>query len=393
MRMSLEKRYLFSAQQFIHVGLFSYFLAFLPMYLKDLSFTATEIVYMGFSATLVVIVGNFITVEYLNRYVERITLLHVMNILSCISFVLFMCTQDMWVIFFIWNLHVFCRVASGVIVDTELVKGVGGAYMKYEHVRLWGSVGFIVMSFILGYIFKEFGSFYGSWFVVIPLVLLCQISAIGFRDVERERITKVVSRSSDIYSLPLPIYLLFFVVCVTWMSHAPLYTYYSLYLDAAGYGSTTISLLWNVGVVSEILMFIVYGFIHSHFSHVRILQISIVLTLIRWLVLSLSTDFSVLIIAQIFHAFSYGAVFLSSVKLSYDLFPEGIKDKSQGYLGVLGVGLGSLLGRLMLSIPLFSIHSYAEVSRLFTYMAILVVCAGVGALFLPSSAVIKAADA
>ena len=40
------------------------------------------------------------------------------------------------------------------------------------------------------------------------------------------------------------------------VAHGPLYAFYSIYLDGAGYSKTLIGALWSLGVVAEIAVFL-----------------------------------------------------------------------------------------------------------------------------------------
>ncbi len=78
-----------------------------------------------------------------------------------------------------------------------------------------------------------------------------------------------------------------FYACVALMqlSHGPYYTFLTLHLDSLGYSRGLIGLLWAVGVVAEVLMFLAMSRILARFSVRRVLLVSFLLAALRWLLL------------------------------------------------------------------------------------------------------------
>ncbi|MFP3335627.1 MFS transporter, partial [Pseudomonas sp. SIMBA_064] len=59
-----------------------------------------------------------------------------------------------------------------------------------------------------------------------------------------------------------------FYACVALMqlSHGPYYTFLTLHLEHLGYSRSAIGLLWALGVVAEVLMFMVMSRLFARFS-------------------------------------------------------------------------------------------------------------------------------
>src|SRR5690606_11616600 len=58
------------------------------------------------------------------------------------------------------------------------------------------------------------------------------------------------------------------------VAHGPLYTFYSLYLQGAGYSKTAVGALWSLGVIAEILVFLAMPYWLARFSARAILLAS-----------------------------------------------------------------------------------------------------------------------
>src|SRR5690606_14239204 len=100
-----------------------------------------------------------------------------------------------------------------------------------------------------------------------------------------------------------------FFLCVGLMqlSHGPYYTFLSVHLERLGYERGVIGLLWALGVVAEIVLFLFMARILSRFSLRRVLAASFLLAALRWLLLgSLAEYLPVLLFAQLLHAATFG---------------------------------------------------------------------------------------
>lgn len=81
-------------------------------------------------------------------------------------------------------------------------------------------------------------------------------------------------------------YCIFVVYSLLQVSHGPYYVFYSIYLHQFDYASTTIGLLWALGVGAEVLLFVFMKQILKCVSLRNILLISIVLGIGRWLLIA-----------------------------------------------------------------------------------------------------------
>jgi hypothetical protein len=69
------------------------------------------------------------------------------------------------------------------------------------------------------------------------------------------------------------------------LSHGAYYAFYSIHLRAAGYSSTAVGALWSLGVLAEVLVFLVMHRILMRFGARRVLLWSLGLAAVRWLLI------------------------------------------------------------------------------------------------------------
>ena len=96
-----------------------------------------------------------------------------------------------------------------------------------------------------------------------------------------------------------PWVLVFFVVSfLLQVSHGAYYTYFSIYLSSLDYSKTQIGWLWALGVMAEVLMFVIMHRWLKRSTIENIMLISLALTLLRWAITARYADSLVLITAM-----------------------------------------------------------------------------------------------
>ena len=137
----------------------------------------------------------------------------------------------------------------------------------------------------------------------------------------------------------------FMVVFLVQASHGPYYVFYSILLDSLGYNETQIGQFWALGVVAEIVLFILIKHVFKRVSLRFVMLISVFLTMIRWLIIGwLSSSLAALLIAQLLHAASFGSFHVVCIHLTHIYFKGHQQDKGQAFYSSVGYGAGGMLG-------------------------------------------------
>jgi PPP family 3-phenylpropionic acid transporter len=129
-------------------------------------------------------------------------------------------------------------------------------------------------------------------------------------------------------------------------SHAGYYTFSAIAWQSVGLSTTTISLLWAVGIVAEIVLFALS-------PRLRISSVGLVICggfagVVRWVLVALDPPVAVVVAAQALHALSFGATFLGTINLVARLAPSRRGASAQGYIaicsGLITAGVSALCG-------------------------------------------------
>ena len=134
-------------------------------------------------------------------------------------------------------------------------------------------------------------------------------------------------------------------------AHGALYVFYSIHLVAQGYGKTLVGLLWILGVVAEIVVFLAMPRIARWISMRRILLACFILAVLRFLVIGWAVEFVVLLfIAQLLHGASFGAHHAATMAALNRWFVAGQQARAQALYGSVAYGAGGLGGALLAGI-------------------------------------------
>ena len=360
-----KEQNLFCLHQFFHVGLFSYYIALLPLYLAQNGFRPVDIAYLSLCSTVSMMFSGFIIVEIVGKKLTASFAIKALALISNFLYLAFLSSGSVVQISTIWSFFIGTRISIGILIDTELVRQNSLSKLNFERIRVWGSIGFIFFGAVLGILFDNLGPDLTSKMLILVMVIQFFVNFSLADRIKSHSVVHLPLLNSLKVLFNKNILLLLLTIAFTWVSHGPLYTYLSLYLKRLSYTSNEISFAWNLGVVAEIIFFISLSKLNKFFSLINIFKWSVYLSVIRWLILVLLNQKYMIYFSQLLHAFSFAGVYICSTKLIFNFFPTNLNAKSQGYLSLFGIGMGSLIGRIILSLPILEIEDYLNVKYLF----------------------------
>ncbi len=276
---------------------------------------------------------------------QRMRLIRLASCLAVVSFFgVFVSTDYGWIILvmvifsFFWNANLSQFEA---VTLSHLGENVSG----YSRIRMWGSWGFVIMVILLGVVFDSYGV---EIFPLILTVLLLGIWICSFlvSDKKTEEVESHPIRLASV--LRQPQVLIFLSICfLLQASHGPYYAFYSIYLEQNGYSRTLIGELWALGVIAEIIVFMLMYRLLRRWSVRVLLAASLFLTSIRWLMIAYFVDsLPLLIVAQCFHAASFGVFHAVAIHLIHQFFSGAVQGRGQALYSSIGFGLGGAMGAL-----------------------------------------------
>ncbi len=216
----------------------------------------------------------------------------------------------------------------------------------YGALRLWGSIGFVVVATAAGRLLA------GERLSLFPALLAGGLLALGVTcwHLDAEARPRSQSRSAR---LPPIAWVLLALLTAHQVAHGPYYAFFSVHLREGGLSSLAISALWSVGVVAELVAFLASRRLEAWLGLPRLLGLALALTPLRWILLSLPVNLPLLLVAQCGHAATFALVHLAGVQLVQRAAPAGATRHAQALYSGLSFGLGMILGSALAG-PLYA---------------------------------------
>lgn len=232
--------------------------------------------------------------------------------------------------------------------------------MLYGRVRLFGSLGFLLVVLGFGALFRSIGVDY-LILATLPIVLLLLISTCVQGELVSDQpaqagISQPGSQARFLgsfwarcTSLPSQAYGILLIACLNQIAHGPFYVYFSIYLGRTDYSKLSIGAFWALGVLAEIFMFYLLS---SRFakkipilsSPEKLLALSMAIGALRWLAVAIAPEsVALLALSQCLHAFTFAAAHSCLVQLITRQFPNQLGFAQGLFYGFSG-GVGGMLG-------------------------------------------------
>lgn len=226
--------------------------------------------------------------------------------------------------------------AEATVLDASRTRRV-----DYGRIRVWGSVGFVVSSAILGWVLDAVPVRSMLYAIVGCAVLVAAACLILPRPLTHAK----HGRSSLRGFLRRPGVVAFYSAAMLMQaSHGAYYTFYTIHMSQQGHLSRTIGMLWGLGVVSEMVIMVYFSRFSRLLKPSRLLELCFLLAAVRWGAYSLSASLWVAIPAQVLHAFSFGAFHMAAVTATQRIFPDDIRASGQAVYSGTTFGLGTVAG-------------------------------------------------
>jgi len=232
------------------------------------------------------------------------------------------------------------------IVESITLGALEGRSGDYGPIRLWGSIGFILGVLGLGvWLDQQAPSTVLHW----VLALAAASFAVSFalprfavpRPAHGQAGLGTVLRRAEVVA--------FFGACFCMtVAHGAMYAFYSIYLEAAGYSKTVIGVLWTLGVVAEVLVFLFLPRILRRFGLRALLLASFACAVVRFFAIGWGVGaIALLAVAQLLHAATFGTYHAAAIASVHRFFPGALAARGQALYSSIGFGLGGSAGILL----------------------------------------------
>jgi len=315
------------------------------LYLKSLGFNSLAIGGLVAILPATKLIAPYIWGWLADHTRRSMFIIRIASLLALLSFALVFVSQQLWWLAFAMLLFSFFWNATLPQFEAMTLNHLGNDAHHYSMIRLWGSLGFIVLAVLIGDLLQDYEA------DIIPLVVLITFVAIFICSfIVPEKLNAPHADHSPIWHvIKQPKVLAFLAVCFLMLcSHGPYYTFYTIYLEEQGYSSHMIGVLWAVGVLAEVIIFLLMHRLLPVFGARKLLIATLLLTTLRWLLIGFYVnDLLMLFIAQLIHAFSFGVFHSVGISLVHEYFTGSHQGRGQALYSSVSFGAGVAFGSLV----------------------------------------------
>lgn len=329
---------------FCYFGQVGVIIPYLGVFLDGRGFSSVEIGQLTAFITLARIIGPHLWANFSDKSGKNLRMLRLGCLLSLSCFTVVFGLESFWALSICIGLMMMFVSAILPQIEVLTLACVNGQGSRYGRIRLWGSIGYILLTIATGTLIDHYSSeapVYITSFILLILFLSTLLLS------EPHKTTGYISQKASIWpKLRAPIFVCFISsALLLQISFGPYYSFFALYAKDLGYSGQATGWLIATGVIVEIGIFIVAGGLIKRFGVKNLLLFSIGLTSVRWALLAYCADQLVfLLFSQMLHAFSFGLTHAASIFFIHHYFGKIFQSRGQAIYISIAFGVGGAIG-------------------------------------------------
>jgi PPP family 3-phenylpropionic acid transporter len=228
------------------------------------------------------------------------------------------------------------------LVEAITLASLAGQPGRYGPIRLWGSVGFTA-AVLAGGAWLDFQPVATLPAALAAFMLAALVAALGLPAGSAHAAAQPVG----LRFTPKVRALLATGFCMS-AAHGALYAFFTLHLERHGYLATTIGMLWTLGVLAEIVVFLYLPALFRRYTLSSILVVSLACAVLRFVAIGWAVGaLWVVLLAQLLHAGTFGSFHAASVAAVHRLFPPSAQATGQTIFSSVSYGAGGAAGTVL----------------------------------------------
>jgi len=329
-----------SASYFFYFSILGLVVPYMGVFLDGKGFSSVDIGEILAIVTASKIIGPSLWAVLADKSGKQLSIIRLGALLAVASFAFLFWLNTYWPITFC--LAMFSLFWTAILPQLEVMtlNSIRRSPKIYARIRLWGSIGFIVMAVLAGDFIERYSPDVFT-FLGMSVLAALYISTLTLKQ-PKIHLSQITATSAIHDKVTDYSFIMFFLAgLMLQLSFGPYYSFFALFLRDLSYSGVVIGLLIGLGVVAEILIFIYAGQIFKLFSIKSLLIFSLFITGVRWFLLAeLGDNIWALISSQIMHAASFGLYHSASIAFIGQHFDVNQQSRGQAiYIGgVYGVG-------------------------------------------------------
>lgn len=328
---------------FTYFGVLGIFVPYFGLFLDGRGLNSADIGLLLAIVTASRIVGPSVWALVAERSGKPLTVMRAGALLAAIGWLSSFADYGFWPLLAGFALFSFFWTAILPQLEVAAFAFVNDDTRAYGRIRTAGSVGYIVLVMLSGWLFERYGSeFLPLSALLFLLLLLASLFLLPKVSVSTELSSATVPFSKLIKNSVLLRFML--AALLLQMSFAPFYGFFTLYSRDLGYSGTQTGLFIGLAIAAEIVAFYFAGSLMRNRSYRLLLTVCYGLTLLRWFLLAgMADNVWWLCFSMLLHAGSFAIAHSCAMQFIQQFFPKKLRSRGQAmYAGVIFGGGGAV---------------------------------------------------
>lgn len=326
---------------FFYFSIVSVYVIFMPKVLQMVGYSPWEIGVLFAAAPLVRFLMPFLFLKFITLDTKVFNSALILTFISSLLFYPFI--ESFWPL-------LFTNISLGIGMSLVIpyVESVALSHMpkeSYGKVRLFGSIGFILVALVLVNYLSTADSAIAFLNISTFLTLVFGLF------ISRYEAKKLKPIKADEKTFNLldhwPLWISLFLMQV---GFGAFYNFFTIYASSYEIGIESLNIstldmtiyLWSFGVVCEVFMLYFQAPLLQN-NLVKVLQFTVAITVLRWLILALFPEnLTLLFVSQSIHAFSFALYHSSAIMYLHSIYAN--KKLSQQFFAGIAYGMGGFIG-------------------------------------------------
>ena len=214
---------------------------------------------------------------------------------------------------------------------------------RYGKVRLFGSVGFIIIALVVA---RWLDNPHDPLYLLVGMVILSVATAYTAQRLDSKHTSSQEKLNTDHPINPLKHWQLWAGFTMMQVSFGSFYNFFTIYATHHGHSLDTTVYMWSFGVFVEVAMLFWQGRLLTRMPLLDLVILSVFVTIFRWFfVYAYPQSATVLFISQSLHALSFALFHSASISYLHQIYRN--KRLAQQLFMGFSYGLGGLGGALV----------------------------------------------
>ncbi len=264
---------------------------------------------------------------------------------ATLSFALLLFARSFFSIGLVVVLFASFRSALVPMANAMVMENLVGKGEEYGRIRIWGSVGYIILALIVGKMIDRVGTSALIYAAVIAYAMCTFFSARGLQPVVVET---GLAKLKDLRKLFKNRRFVIFMACsfLVALSGGPYIVFFSISLREMGLSQSVVGVSWMVAVLSEMVFMVSSPGFMRRLPVEKLLILSYITWGLRWYLMSVAASPLSIIAVHLLHGITFGLYYPVAMNFLDREVPASLKNTGQGIFSAMSYGMGGIVGNL-----------------------------------------------